>query len=52
VDRIPYRPVEHSAIYDLPGIVSRKKQLVPMLSSLLKAGTGTRSPFGGSHESK
>lgn len=45
IDRIPYPAVESGAILDMPGIVSRKKQLIPMLTSLLKAGGGSRGPF-------
>ena len=34
--RISYAHVEQDEIFDLPGVVSRKKQLIPYLSSLLK----------------
>lgn len=35
-DRVSYSPVDgHRGIFDLPGIVSRKKQLVPFLTRLL-----------------
>jgi manganese-dependent inorganic pyrophosphatase len=34
--RISYAHVEQDEIFDLPGIVSRKKQLIPYLTSLLK----------------
>jgi hypothetical protein len=37
--------VESGTIFDLPGIVSRKKQLVPMLTSLLRAAPTTGNPF-------
>ncbi|MDB6127302.1 MAG: Inorganic diphosphatase [Verrucomicrobia bacterium] len=36
IDRISYAHVEQDEIFDLPGIVSRKKQLIPYLGSLLK----------------
>ena len=36
IQRISYAHVEQDEIFDLPGIVSRKKQLIPYLSSLLK----------------
>jgi manganese-dependent inorganic pyrophosphatase len=36
IRRIGYKHVEQDEIFDLPGIVSRKKQLIPYLTSLLK----------------
>jgi manganese-dependent inorganic pyrophosphatase len=36
IARISYPHVEEDEIFDLPGIVSRKKQLIPYLTSLLK----------------
>ena len=36
IERISYPAVEKGAIYDLQGIVSRKKQLIPFISSTLK----------------
>ncbi|MEO5960793.1 MAG: hypothetical protein ABIZ49_06640, partial [Opitutaceae bacterium] len=36
IARIGYPHVEQDEIFDLPGVVSRKKQLIPYLSSLLK----------------
>jgi manganese-dependent inorganic pyrophosphatase len=36
IRRISYAHVEQDEIFDLPGVVSRKKQLVPYLTSLLK----------------
>jgi len=36
IQRISFAHVEKDEIFDLPGIVSRKKQLIPYLSSLLK----------------
>ncbi len=36
IERITYPHVEKDEIFDLPGIVSRKKQLIPYLTSLLK----------------
>lgn len=34
-EQIPYASVEKDEIYDLPGIVSRKKQLIPFITSIL-----------------
>jgi len=53
IQRIGYAHVEQDEIFDLPGIVSRKKQLIPYLTSLIKelttdgaAPSGrTSSPF-------
>lgn len=52
IRRISYPHVEQDEIFDLPGVVSRKKQLIPYLASLLKemAADGalpaaTRVPF-------
>jgi manganese-dependent inorganic pyrophosphatase len=53
IRRINYPHVEQDEIFDMPGIVSRKKQLIPYLTSLLKemAADGalptakSRSPF-------
>jgi manganese-dependent inorganic pyrophosphatase len=36
LERISYPHVEEEDIFDMPGVVSRKKQLVPFLTSLLK----------------
>jgi manganese-dependent inorganic pyrophosphatase len=36
IRRIGYPHVEQDEIFDMPGIVSRKKQLIPYLTSLLK----------------
>jgi len=36
IQRISYAHVEQDEIFDLPGVVSRKKQLIPYLVSLLK----------------
>ena len=36
LERIPYPRVEQDDILDLPGIVSRKKQLIPFITSLLR----------------
>jgi manganese-dependent inorganic pyrophosphatase len=36
IDRIGYPHVEQDEIFDLPGVVSRKKQLIPYLTSLIK----------------
>jgi manganese-dependent inorganic pyrophosphatase len=57
IRRISYAHVEQDEIFDLPGVVSRKKQLVPYLAGLLKelsvdgvvlsAAKGrTKEPFG------
>ena len=46
IDRISYAHVQQDEIFDLPGVVSRKKQLIPYLTSLLKemASEGILSP--------
>ena len=36
IRRISYAHVEQDEIFDLPGVVSRKKQLIPYLTGLLK----------------
>ncbi len=36
IARISYARGEHDEIFDLPGVVSRKKQLIPYLTSVLK----------------
>ena len=36
IQRIGYPHVEQDEIFDMPGIVSRKKQVIPYLTSLLK----------------
>ncbi len=38
ISRISYTYVERNEIFDLPGVVSRKKQLIPYLTSLLREG--------------
>ena len=56
ISRISYPHVENEEIFDLPGIVSRKKQLIPYLGSLLREmsadgatpGNST-APFGKPH---
>jgi manganese-dependent inorganic pyrophosphatase len=46
IERIQYAPIDLGRLYDLPGIVSRKKQLLPYLTSLLRqARSGTQAPF-------
>jgi len=40
IGRISYAHVEQDEIFDLPGIVSRKKQLIPYFTSLLKESKG------------
>lgn len=37
LDRISYTIVESNCIFDLPGIVSRKKQLIPYLTGILES---------------
>jgi manganese-dependent inorganic pyrophosphatase len=37
LDRISYPIVESNCIFDLPGIVSRKKQLIPYLTGILES---------------
>jgi manganese-dependent inorganic pyrophosphatase len=56
IRRISYAHVEQDEIFDLPGVVSRKKQLVPYLTGLIKemaadggapsAQRKTTAPFG------
>jgi manganese-dependent inorganic pyrophosphatase len=56
IRRISYAQVEQDEVFDLPGVVSRKKQLIPYLTDLLKAmhsegmmptsRSQTGSPFG------
>ncbi|MEY4941455.1 MAG: hypothetical protein RIQ93_3190 [Verrucomicrobiota bacterium] len=49
IRRIGYPHVEQDEIFDMPGIVSRKKQLIPYLSSLLKEmGSDGALPASGS----
>ena len=36
IERIRYPHVEQDEIFDMPGVVSRKKQLIPYLTSLIK----------------
>ena len=36
IDRISYPHVQQDEIFDMPGVVSRKKQLIPYLTTLLK----------------
>ena len=36
IRRISYTHIEQDEIFDLPGVVSRKKQLIPYLTSVLK----------------
>ena len=56
IRRISYAHVEQDEIFDLPGVVSRKKQLIPYFTSLIKemgsdgvspnAKGRTTAPFG------
>ena len=48
IQRINFAQVEQGEIFDLPGVVSRKKQLIPYLTNLIKemgadGASGTRS---------
>jgi len=36
IERIRYPHVEQDEIFDMPGVVSRKKQLIPYLTTLIK----------------
>jgi manganese-dependent inorganic pyrophosphatase len=36
IERISYPHVEQNEIFDMPGVVSRKKQLIPYLTTLIK----------------
>ncbi|MFZ5494006.1 MAG: putative manganese-dependent inorganic diphosphatase [Verrucomicrobiota bacterium] len=54
IRRISYAHVEQDEVFDLPGVVSRKKQLIPYLTDLLKAMAAegvipgrTATPFKG-----
>lgn len=48
IERIAYPCVEDDEIFDLPGIVSRKKQLIPYIGTVLRemAGDGALPPGG------
>ena len=50
INRISYPHVEQDEIFDLPGVVSRKKQLIPFLTTLIKemAAEGALPAAGGS----
>ena len=50
ISRIRYPHVEQDEIFDLPGVVSRKKQLIPFLTTLIKelAAEGALPTPGGS----
>lgn len=37
IDRIPYAAVQKNEIFDLPGIVSRKKQVIPFITGVLRS---------------
>jgi manganese-dependent inorganic pyrophosphatase len=49
IRRINYPHVEQDEIFDLQGIVSRKKQLIPYLTSLLKELTADGAVLAGSN---
>ena len=44
IQRISYSHVEQDEIFDLPGVVSRKKQLVPYITSVLKEMVAEGAP--------
>ncbi len=55
IRRISYAHVEQDEIFDLPGVISRKKQLIPYFTSLIKemgadgvtpGAKNTAAPFG------
>ncbi len=50
ISRISYPHVEQDEVFDLPGVVSRKKQLIPFLTTLIKelAAEGALPGPGGS----
>lgn len=50
ISRVRYPHVEQDEIFDLPGVVSRKKQLIPFLTTLIKelAAEGALPGPGGS----
>lgn len=45
IDRITYPPVDKGMIYDLQGVVSRKKQLIPYIATTLR-GMSFANPAG------
>jgi manganese-dependent inorganic pyrophosphatase len=52
IRRISYGHVQQDEIFDLPGVVSRKKQLIPYLTTVLRelsatGGAATSHPFHG-----
>ncbi|WP_404422785.1 putative manganese-dependent inorganic diphosphatase [Nibricoccus sp. IMCC34717] len=47
VARVSYPHVEKDEIFDLPGIVSRKKQLVPYLTSIVREWAPEAAPTAG-----
>ena len=57
ISRISYGRTGKDEVFDLPGVVSRKKQLIPYLTSIVKElaadgvrpSSGTRTPFGRGH---
>lgn len=49
ISRISYPHVEQDEIFDLPGIVSRKKQLIPYLGTLLREMTADGAMPGNSN---
>jgi len=44
IERISYAHVEQNEIFDLPGVVSRKKQLIPYLTSVLREMASDGAP--------
>ncbi len=45
IERISYPQVEKGEIFDLPGVVSRKKQLIPYLTNLLREMSADGAPL-------
>ena len=41
MEAITYTPIYPGEIYSLPGVVSRKKQLLPFLTGALRIGTSS-----------
>lgn len=44
IRRISYAHIEQDEIFDLPGVVSRKKQLIPYITGLIKEMTAEGTP--------
>lgn len=52
IERIAYPSVEDNEIFDLPGIVSRKKQLIPYIGTVLREMAGDGLLAGGKSSAK